>query len=553
VNRVCRLFLFLIPILFLAVVSNAQPHCRELFLHSGSSIERSGQLQPIQIHKAPAKALREPLFEEARRLGLEDDFKVFADLAERNLTQVQKAEIRLRSISIENQEGRQEAVRFLIEHLYEREPPLLSVSMPELASRWTTKDSKHRSTFEHIEKMWSVLTRRTRRFSRSSLIPLPFPFLIPGARFQEGYYWDSYFAFSALLRTGRERIVRGQIDNFLFLLKNYSLIPNGTRDYYLSRSQPPLISQMVREYIEFEISKGPLKQDLMDWLRNDALPLIRKDYETFWMNSATRYDSKTGLNRHYDSENSARPERHSSDKEEQIAKTYRDVRAEAESGKDFTDAFQGEATQTAGVLLNSILYGVEKNLAWMSQIVGQNGKSFQSAAARRQRSMNKYLWDETAGVFRDYNLRTRHQSRVLTADSFAALDAGLVDRRQALLIKQSLIHLERAGGIMSSATFSGKQWDAPYGWAPHHYFAISGLKKYHFESDARRLAQKWVDSIDRIFVATGKILEKIDAETGRPPVETGGKYPTQDGFLWSNGLYVWALTKILNVDIERLP
>ncbi len=500
----------------------------------------------VEIHKAPAKALQDPLVDRARDLKLYDDFKVLADLSVRDLSKSQKLAVYAQAKTISDEKKR---VSFLIESIYENKDELLPTNMPEVKPAWTIDNSQHKTTFEHIERMWNLLVRKTPEKTTSSLIPLPHPILIPGARFQEGYYWDSMFAFPALLKTGREKLVHGQIENFLFLLKNYGLIPNGTRDYYLSRSQPPLISEMVRIYVDHKMKNGDLDSKTRSWVADEAYPLIKKDYETFWMNENTRYRKETGLNHFFDSQNTPRPERHSSDKENEIAKTYRDVRAEAESGKDFTAAFDGEATQYESVMLNSLLFQVEKNLSWMAKLAGKetDSQAFEAAAQGRKVSIDKYLWDSKTQTYRDYNFRTKQFSNVITADIFIPLYVGLANPKQASGVRNQLAVLEKKGGLMSSAENSGKQWDAPYGWAPHHFFAISGLKKYGFALDAIRLAEKWVSTVDNIFHETGKTIEKIDAIQGGVPSESGDKYPTQDGFLWTNGVYVWAVTYILNI------
>ncbi len=500
----------------------------------------------VDIHTSPSRALQDPLVDRARELKLYDDFKVLADLSVRDLSDSQKLAIFAKAKTISDEKKR---VSFLIESVYENRDELLPTNMPEVKPAWTIDNSQHKATFEHIERMWNLLVRKTPEKTTSSLIPLPHPILIPGARFQEGYYWDSMFAFPALLKTGREKLVRGQIENFLFLLKNYGLIPNGTRDYYLSRSQPPLISEMLRIYVAYKIENGGLDPKTRRWVSEDAYPLIKNDYETFWMNEKTRYRKETGLNHFFDSQNTPRPERHSSDKENEIAKTFRDVRAEAESGKDFTAAFDGEATQYESVMLNSLLFQVEQNLSWMAKLAGKETDSlaFEAAAQRRKVSINKYLWDSKTQTYRDYNFRTKTFSSLVTADIFIPLYVGLASPQQAHGVRNQLAVLEKKGGLMSSAENSGKQWDAPYGWAPHHFFAISGLKKYAFVPDAIRLAEKWVSTVDIIFHETGKTIEKIDAVQSGVPSESGDKYPTQDGFLWTNGVYVWAITDILNI------
>lgn len=508
--------------------------------------------QSVLVKKGLAQVLIDPLVEEARQLKAFDDFKILSDMSPRKISKSKRSFIEALSLDIERNEGRLKAVRFLVSQLYDYKKELLPVSDPLVEARYTTKHSKHKATLEHIERKWSELFRKTPAKTASTLIPLPSAVLIPGSRFQEAYYWDTFFAMPALLSTGREKLVRGLIDNFLFLIENYGLVPNGGRQYYLSRSQPPLLSQMIRIYIEHKKSTGTFSTKELEWVRSKVLPLIERDYLSFWMDPRTRYNKKLGLNHHFDLENAPRPERHSSDNEEVLAKTYRDVRAECESGKDFTDAFCGEATKYAGVLLNSILFQVEMDIHWMYGLVGQKNRSmkFLNAANLRKQQMYKYLWDDRDKVFRDLHMGRFERSSVITADAFVPFYVGLISKGEAYFSAKILLEkLERRGGLMSSDVKSGKQWDAPYGWAPHHYFAIQGLDRYGLTKSADRLAKKWLKTVDNVFSETGKVIEKYDMTSKGAPREDGDKYETQEGFAWTNGVYVWALT-YLGVDLS---
>jgi alpha,alpha-trehalase len=309
---------------------------------------------------------------------------------------------------------------------------------------------------------------------------------------------------------------------------------------------------MVRLYIQDRQTKGVFSEEDFNWLREDVYPLIKKDYENFWMNPQTRFDAATGLNHHYDDLNEARPERHSTDNEEALGKTYRDVRAAAESGEDFTDACEGEETRCAGVLLNSVLYQVEENLSRFAKMIGkmEDAGTFKKAAQKRREAIDKYLWDKNTNTFRNYLFDEGRRSSVLSADTFIPLYVGAVTQKRAKKLMKNLERLERKGGLLASDHVSGKQWDGPFGWAPQHYFAISGMKKYGFKKEARRLAKKWVKTVDRIYEDHGKIIEKVDVTTGNVPTEDGEKYPTQEGFLWTNGVYVWCLHHILKIPFS---
>lgn len=495
--------------------------------------------------------LTHPVIVRAMELKLVDDFKPLVDLVPKTLTRAEVSKIRADAPKEEAAK-----IKYLIEKLFDSWLELQAVSDPKIAKlvlpqMTLNPKSKHYAAFNYTEATWSLLVRKTPEQTKSTLIPLPNAIIIPGARFQEAYYWDSYFAVHALVKTGRAEIVRGQIDNFVFLIKNYGLIPNGNRDYYLSRSQPPLLSRMVRTYLELT-EPGELSPEKLAWLKDEVLPYVRSDYENFWMNPATRLDAKTGLNHHYDGLNTKRPERHASDKEEELGKTFRDVRAEAESGKDFTIAFGGETTRYAGVLLNTVLHGVETDLAYFSSVIGNKAQAARYTALARKRAttMNRLLRDPSTGLFFDYHLDRGTRSGVLTADTFMPLAFGLVTHKDApLLAKNALARLESLGGIMSSEVHSGKQWDAPYGWAPHIMFAVEGLRNVGLNKDAKRIAQNWVGTVDRVHTRLDTMLEKYDMTSGDSPVETGDKYVTQQGFLWTNGVYVWAVTDVLG---ERL-
>ena len=500
-------------------------------------------------------SIGDPLIEEARNLKAFPDFKILSDMNLKGLSPAQRLKVQKTAEKIEHTHGRLEAVRHLINNLYVYNPELLPVVDSSLNKNLKLTEESHQNTFDHIERTWSVLIRRTPKATKSSLLPLPNPFLIPGSRFQEGYYWDTFFTFEALISTGRDHLVKGMIENFVHLIKTYGLVPNGSRTYYLSRSQPPLLSQMIRVYLESQIKKhGSLTSQDHRWLKEQIYPYVKSDYENFWMNPETRYDKTTGLNHHWDSENTFRPERHSSDDETLLGETPRDVRAEAESGKDFTLAFEGQAKKFAGVMLNSLLFQVEENLSWMAELLNEDRDhiKFRRAANVRKSRIYKYLWDADKNMFFDYHLEERRHSKVVTADAYLPLYTGLVHSQDAQpLVKNLQVELERRGGLMSSNTASGKQWDAPYGWAPHQYFAISGLEKYQFKKSSQRIAKKWISTIDRVYMRTGKIIEKYDMKTGDSPIEDGEKYETQEGFAWTNGVYVWALIK-LGVEINEI-
>ncbi len=508
----------------------------------------------VQVHRERSAVISDPLLEEMRANVIVDDFKTLADLVPRRLTPLERVNIIKQSNAIERARGRRAALEFLKSQMYEEKDELRPAELRMLRPHWQAESQTHGATFAYIERMWPHLTKQTPRRTESTLLPMPFPIMVPGARFREGYYWDTFFVMPALLDTGRSGLVKLLINNFLFQIQEYGFVPNGTRDYYLSRSQPPLLSQMIRIYLENKIAtSGRLSKHTLAWLKHKAYPLVKKDYLSFWMNPTTRYDRAAQLNHYFADLAAPRPERYSSDRDDLLAATFIDLGAELESGKDFTGAFDGVASQYAGVMLNSLLYQVERNLAWMASLLNNSRDvwRFNRAAAIRAEAIHKYLWDKADDSFRDYNLRTGQFSSILTADTFIPLYVGVASPAEAAkIISSALPRLECIGGLAASDVETGKQWDKPNGWAPQHYFAISGARRYGYNSIARRLAIKWLESNDQVFRRTGKLYEKIDVTTGGLPVDDGRKYPTQEGFLWTNGVYVWALHNVLGVPLR---
>ncbi len=491
-----------------------------------------------------------------RRVVAFPDFKFIADLQRRDLSEAEKrAEVlqgkkfrrnifeRLIASGMAEKKAigfaQRAYARWMINHLYTVKSGLLRLETDATAPRWTVKDERYAPALNYIEETWPKLARLSPAFSSGSLLPSPFPVLIAGGRFREAYYWDAYFGALGLVATDRTDLAAAQLENFLHMIQIYGKVPNGFRDYYLSRSQPPVISMMTM----LIYNQRPNKK----WLVERAYPLLQHDYHNFWMKQ--RLDPRTGLNFYSDDLNEQRPERHSSDDDRTLGHTFRDVRAHAESGLDFTDALMSETSRVASVSLNALMYRYELDLAAMAEIAGDSeaAAEYKLRAERRQTAVNKYLWDVSKGVYRNTHLDTGVQSAVVHADLFAALYVGMASPDQARLVKErALVLLERDGGLASSTSQSGKQWDGNHGWAPLHVMAIQGLANYGFKAEAARLARKWVDSLSNVFAATGTFFEKIDVDTSMVPVETGEKYPNQTGFLWTNASYVWAL-KFLGV------
>jgi alpha,alpha-trehalase len=530
--------------------------------------------QDIHMEKTLSPGLISGILEEVRKIGgVFDDYKSLSDVKPRTLSleEIERIEktahykARAEGLKEDSTEYQRAVLRTIVEKSFEFSKDLVKVKKDILRPRWKVKISDPRlkadntSAFDYVESHWQKLARRTPVSSKGSILPLPYEFLVANeTRFDELYYWDSFFGIKGLLVTERWEMAAKTVENFLFEIRRFGMIPNANRDYYLSRSQPPFISSMVREV--FDSTDAPLKQK---WLRERAYPLMKHDLEDFWMDSKGRFDGKTGLHHHYDDINYPRPERHSSDKEIAsnaddpygLGLTYRDTRAVAESGLDFTDALGKEAANTANVLLNSMIYKYMKDMEYFARLLGEydDEKYFRDLAMKKKAAMNRYLWDETAKTFKNYNLRSNGSIDGLYAEIFTTMYVGVASKKQARALVEKLSLLEREGGVMSSLfTNSHHQWDGYNGWAPLHFFIIEGLRKYGYNAEAERIATKLANSYAQIHRQHGVFLERIDVRAGTKPEDDGLKYPVQEGFLWTNSIYSWILVDVLKQSITEV-
>jgi alpha,alpha-trehalase len=426
---------------------------------------------------------------------------------------------------------------------------------------------------EHIRALWPVLTRRPDAPDpRSSLIPLPNGYVVPGGRFREVYYWDSYFTMLGLIESGRTDLVRGMLDNFAHLVETVGHVPNGNRTYYLGRSQPPFFAAMVGLYARATDSAQALR-----WL--DAL----EREHAFWMEGAerlapgeahrrvVRLGNGALLNRYWDDRPSPRPESYREDytlaqtlPTERREAFYRNVRATAESGWDFSSRWMRdpkdlrtlETTELAPVDLNCLLYNAERTIAALRALRRRPGDD--SVAARyvamaesRRRTLLAASYDQASGFF--YDVRWRSGERVTdrpTLAGAAPLYFGLAGPEQGRVVAARLERdFLRSGGFVTTLIPSGQQWDAPNGWPPLQWLTIEGVRRYGRADLADAARERWLALGRRTYRATGRMTEKYDVVDPNRAAG-GGEYPTQDGFGWTNGVAL-ALSAQLEAGTRR--
>jgi alpha,alpha-trehalase len=406
----------------------------------------------------------------------------------------------------------------------------------------------------HIDTLWTELTRETVTAPRwSSLLPLPEPYVVPGGRFREIYYWDSYFTMLGLIESGRQDLARSMVADFAFLIGRYGHVPNGTRSYYLSRSQPPFFFLMV---------------GLLDGADPPAafarfLPQMRREY-AFWMRGAAGVRAGAAharvvgmpdgslLNRYWDDRATPRDESYREDTElahrsgRSGPQLFRDIRAAAESGWDFSSRWLADArslatidtTEIVPVDLNSLLFGLEEAIRQGCARVHNEScaREFAQRAVRRQAAIDRYLWDEASGAYFDYQLERKARVPRVTAATLYPLFVAAASENQAravaTLVRSELL---RAGGIVTTTLDTGQQWDAPNGWAPLQWIAVAGFRHYGQGRLAESVACRWMASVNHVYQRRGKLVEKYDVIA--PEREGGGgEYPLQDGFGWTNGV-----------------
>ena len=425
---------------------------------------------------------------------------------------------------------------------------------------------------EHIRALWPVLTRQADTPDpRSSLIPLPNAYVVPGGRFREVYYWDSYFTMQGLVASGRTDLVRSMLDNFAYLVKTIGHIPNGNRTYYLGRSQPPFFGAMVALYARATDTTQALRY--LDALEAE---------HAFWMAGAGRVApgeayrrvvklrDKWGsvVNRYWDDYPEPRPESYRPDyelarplSEGQREAFYRNVRATAESGWDFSsrwlrdssDLRTLETTDLVPVDLNSLLYCAERTIAALRTFRGRAGDKdvaaqFLRTAEDRRRALLAAAFDSASGFF--YDVRWRSGERVTDRPTLAAaspLYFGLATPEQGRAVAARLERdFLKPGGFVTTLIASGQQWDAPNGWPPLEWLTIEGVRRYNRADLAKAAGDRWLALNRRTYRETGRMMEKYDVvDVNRRA--GGGEYPTQDGFGWTNGV-VLALERLIPPD-----
>jgi alpha,alpha-trehalase len=428
-----------------------------------------------------------------------------------------------------------------------------------MQSAYKTDMSKDASL--HINELWDVLSRKADTMDIGTKIPLPKSYVVPGGRFREIYYWDSYFTMLGLQAGKRLNLIENMVDNFAHLIETIGFIPNGNRTYYLGRSQPPFFAAMVQILAE---EKG-------DEIYTKYLPVLEKEYQ-FWMSGKLEtpenqlytkrrvlHLDRNTLNRYCDDKNTPRPEGFKEDKAtaklsiRTPEETYRHLRSGAESGWDFSSRWFEDGktlatihtTDIIPVDLNALLYNLEMVLLKANVVAKkpEEAAKYEIAASSRREALKRYCWSSEKGLFFDFDFQKYKIKDIPSLATMYPLYFKMVTKRDADRVAENIEKLFlRPGGVVTTPNNTGQQWDAPNGWAPLQWITIKGLRNYGHDSLANVIKQRWVDLNVKVYQKSGKMLEKYNVED--LSIETGGgEYPVQDGFGWTNGVLLKLLSE----------
>ena len=427
-----------------------------------------------------------------------------------------------------------------------------------------------------------VLPDDPSKLDEQGLLYLPNPYVVPGGRFNEMYGWDSYFIQIGLLHDGETELAKDMADNFLYEIREYGKILNANRTYYLTRSQPPFLTEMVLGvYAKTKDRK---------WLE-DSVPAIDKYYK-FWT-TEPHFTPSSGLSRYYDLGEGPAPEVLSAEKDAQgrthyeLIKEYyrthkvtdydvgeyfdakRDIlttlfykgdRSMRESGFDPSDRFgkfNVDIIHYNPVCLNSLLYLMESQTAEILRLLDRPADAaiWDQRAQERAGRINQLMWDEQAGLYFDYEFVHHHLRHYPFLTTFYPLWAGIATKDQAAAVVKNLAMFERPGGFETSINASGNQWDSPFGWAPIEMIAVEGLRRYGYNAEANRISREWLSLVLEQYQQSGIIVEKYDVvrRTSRVSGEIHFGYSSNEaGFGWTNGVFTRLLDQMPPEEQKQL-
>ncbi|KZT70791.1 glycoside hydrolase family 37 protein [Daedalea quercina L-15889] len=343
-----------------------------------------------------------------------------------------------------------------------------------------------------------------------TFIPLNHTFVIPGGRFREQYYWDSYWIIQGLIQSELYDIANSTLQNFMDEIDTFGFIPNGGRIYYLDRSQPPMFTRMVADYVAATNDTGILTR---------AIPSIETELQWWVSNRSVEvtspYTNQIYTMYHYSVNNSApRPESYIDDyttafdptlpdlNETERSALYAELASGAETGWDYSSRFAAQpfaggtnntnptlrslqVREHVPVDLNSILYKAHALVADMYSSTGNStgAAAHLETAASLRAGILDLNWDAEKLAFYDYNLTSGARNSIYSTATFYPLWSGIVpdevlasaEAAFGLFAGVSLVMNRYNGSLPVTFLETGLQWDYPNAWPPHQYIVLEAL------------------------------------------------------------------------------
>lgn len=496
-----------------------------------------------------------------------EDSKTFVDMPMKNSPSTVKSSFE-NMMKETNQNPTKDRVKEFLEGNFDTEGTEFELWTPE---DWrenpqfvaNIKDENYKEFAKQLHSRWINLGRKIKddflkNADRSSLLYMPHPFIVPGGRFREMYYWDSYWTIKGLLLSEMNDTVKGMLDNFKHLVNQYALVPNGNRKYYLRRSQPPLYIPMVELYLN--ITDDPTTERAF---LSDCIFQMKQEFD-FWWNNRTTIVNVAGkdhqLARYNVPVDGPRPESYYEDyhdaqslPQSQRTRWYQHMKSGAESGWDYSSRWFNQHNGTVAnvrtgdiipVDLNAILCKNAAILAGFFRKLERDDLANQYEGYREKirEGIRSVMWNEEDGIWYDWNTVSKSPKKDFYISNIAPLYTGCftnesMDKVLDYFNKSGA--LEQPGGIPTSLVKSGQQWDFPNIWAPLVEMLVTSLQntgKDRGKLMARDVADKFVKNAYQSFVDTeGTMFEKYNCEKVGG-AGSGGEYSVQEGFGWTNGV-----------------
>jgi len=449
--------------------------------------------------------------------------------------------------------------------------PLDWQAMPDFIE--TLQDDGLKKLAIEMNSIWKNLTRRISKSeseinAKSSLIYLEKPFVVPGGRFREVYYWDSYWTVKGLLLCKMFETTKGMIENFNHLIDVYGHIPNGNRLYYTARSQPPVFALMVWDYINSTNDPTTERQFIASIIWS-----LDKEFQ-FWearMVSVSRGNVTHKLARYWVDVGGPRPESYLEDyrlaqnmNHNESSQWFRHMKSGAESGWDYSSRWFNNNNNNNNNSLSSVSTGdilpvdlnsfLCKNAEILAELFRRMERpdmatKYEIIRENLKVAIRSVLYDEEDKIWYDYNHVTETKNRNFYPSNLSPLYT--MSHHDDLDLNASVAKWSRleafnySGGVPASLERSGEQWDFPNVWPPLVEMVVTALENSGTAGGlglARLTAQSFVTNVHSGWLSSGAVYEKYSCEEGGGAGQ-GGEYEVQTGFGWTNGVTLSLLAK----------